>query len=405
MKGLFIALLVSIFFVSFPSAGNAAPKEKEVNSFLQEINWEKNDLIEYLDFYGWKVKDFNDIDELRDFCGPVLTVKNLNELLEEYELTLEEATNLLVEYGLIEVGETIFDQYKFLDDLDWDLYDYYYYPSTPLSQDGIDKLLIEYNLTYEELLSLLAEFDDSLDNYEYVEDLDFAIWVYLYSDEDYFEFSDEDFDDIFNQVGLTIDELERLFEHFMMLDYDDAFMDKLEALANRMIAFEDFNGASELTAKQVAELLDIFSELMALLEMDAKFYLVKGEEQVAISLDALFKMTTSEGYDLLIELYNKQGDFLADILITADMLGSELIIETGMDLKKTEDILEQKETKVSDVEKVVPPSKSDSGSITKTEHGAKLPKTASNYMTDIAFGLSITLFGFFFYRKFRLKSV
>jgi processed acidic surface protein len=404
MKGLFIALLISIFFVSFPSAGNAAPKENEVNAFLQEINWEKNDLIEYLDFYELKVKDFDDIDELRDFLGPLLTSKNLNELLEEYALTLEEATNILIKNGEIEVGQTIFDHYTFLDDLDMDLY---FYTLTPLSQEHIDELLKEYNLTYEELLSLLASFDDSIDNYDYVEDLDSTIWYYLYYDENDFEFSDDELDDIFNQVGLTIDELERLFEHFLSLDYNDAFFDKLDTLANRMIAFEDFDGASELTAKQVAELLDIFSELMSLLEMDAKFYLVKGEEKLAISLDSLFKMTTSEGYDLLIELYNKQGDFLADILITADMLGSELIIETGKDLKKTEDILAQQETKAdgADAEKVAPSSKSDSSKITKTEHGAKLPKTATNDLTGIAFGLSLTLFGFFVYRKFRLKSV
>lgn len=396
-----MSLLVGLFLVIVPSVGSAAPSESELNNFLQEIEWTQKELAEYLDFYDLTIKDFEDMEELQYFLGEVLTEENLNQLLEDYGLTLEEATELLILNGELEQGQAILDVYTFLDDVDWDLY---FYTLTPVTDETIKDLLEEYGLTYKELLALLAENDDALENYDYIEDLDWAIWYYMYGqyEEDY----DDDIYDLFAEIGLTDEELDRLWDHFMTLDIENpAFFEKLEELAYRMMAFEEFEGATELTAAQIAELLDIFTQLIDLLELDVEFYLVKGDEKNPITFNTLATMTTTNGYDLLIELYNKQGDFLADILLTAEMLGSEIIQDTGKDLKTVEEIVVPK---VDNEPSKSEPANSNAGKdkpAVKTEHGAKLPKTASNYLENVALGISVMLMGIILYRRFRVSNV
>ena len=99
-------------------------------------------------------------------------------------------------------------------------------------------------------------------------------------------------------------------------------------------------------------------------------------------------MTSTDGYGLLIELYNKQGEFLADLLFTADMFGSDLLQETGKDLKELEKVIVKKDTDKP---------------VKKTEKGAKLPKTASSYLTNTAAGLAFAITGFIIYRRFKVN--
>ncbi|MDT8860345.1 processed acidic surface protein [Alkalihalobacillus sp. MEB130] len=399
MKRLFMSLVVVLGLLALPFNALAAPTEAEVEEYVSGIGWSVEELEEYLDFYDLTLEDFYDLEDLTYFLGEVLTEESLMALLDEYGLTLEEATALLIENGELEEGQAILDVYTFVDDLDIDLY---FYNLTPLTDENLEELLEKYELTMDELLSLLEEHGDSLEYYEHVEDLDWAIEYYLYYyDEDYYDedivFSD--IDDLFEQLGLTYDELERLFKHFLTLDLENpAFLDRLDKLSERMMAFEDFDEASDVTPEQIAELLDIFTQLLDLFEMDVKFYLVKGDEKQSVSLATLMTMTSTDGYDLLIELYNKQGELLADLVFTADMFGSEIITETGKDLKKTEEVIvkqvEKKEQKTSEKKKPV----------TKTERGAKLPKTASDYVANTAGGLVVALAGILLYRRFKVKG-
>ncbi|ARK32690.1 processed acidic surface protein [Halalkalibacter krulwichiae] len=383
MKGLFMSFLVVLGFVFAPAASYAAPSSSELAIYLKEIGWSKQQMEEHLDFYDLTIKDFESVTELKSFLGPVLTEKNLNKLLVEHGLTKEEATALLIEYGELEEGQAILDVYKFYDDLDFDLY---FYNLTPITDENLQQLLNDYELTMDELLALLEENGDSLEYYEFIEDLEWSVDYYLYgSDIDFSEV-----DDLFSMIGLTDKELERLFEHFASLDYENpAFLEKLEELANRLMAFEDFEDPADLTAEQIAELLSIFKQLLDLFELDVKYYLVKEDEKKPVSLETLMTMTTTNGYGLLIEFYNKQGEFLADILFTADMFGPEIIQETGKDLKQVEKVV----TKAKE--------KQDQKPVTKTEKGAKLPKTASDYVTNTAAGLAIAFGGFLLYRRFK----
>jgi len=351
MKGLVMSLLIGLSLVVLPSLGGASPSETEFNQFLKEIGWTTDEFVEYLEFFDYTIDDFETMDDLKDFLGPVLSDKNLNQLLEEYDLTLEEATELLISFGELDEGESILDVYTFFDDLDWDL----------------------------------------------------SVYVYG-NDDDYDEYDDLDYT-LFNEIGLTDEELDRLYDHFLTIEFDnDNFWYKLDDIASRLIAIEEFETMGEITAEQIAELLNIYTELIDLLELDVKYFLLNEEEKDIISLPTLFQMTSTNGYDLLIELYNKQGEFLADILLTADMFGSDLIQETGKDLKKSEEIIAKNNTVKENV--TVKKNSSDQDKpVTKTEQGAKLPKTATNSLTTAAYGFSLMLIGFIFYRRFRASDV
>ncbi|KHF38707.1 processed acidic surface protein [Halalkalibacter okhensis] len=403
MKGLFMSLLVVLGLVVSPLYSFAAVEETQLQDLLQEVGWTKDELEEYLDFWGLTLDDFDDFEDLSSFLGPVLTEETLEEILAEYGLTLEEATELLILNGELEEGQAILDVYTFVDDLDIDLY---YYTLTPITDENLQELLETYDLTLEELIALLEEHGDSLDYYEFIEDLEWAVEYYLYYYEEEEEIDFSEIDDLFDQLGLTYEELDRLFEHFLTLDLEDpAFLERLERLAERMMVFEDFDEASELTAAQIAELLAIFQEALDLLEIDVKYYLVKDDEKKPVSLATLMTMTTTDGYGLLIELYNRQGEFLADLLFTADMLGSEIIVETGKDLKKTEEVIVKQTEKKSEKKAEKKPAPAEKKPVKKTERGAKLPKTASNSIVNAASGLAVAVAGFALYRRFRVKGV
>lgn len=392
-RKLAVALLTSSLL--FPTAGFAAPSQSELQPYLSEIGWSQTELEEYLDFYDSKLADYESFNDLTDFLGPVMTEENVAELLIEYELSLDEATDLLVTNGEIEEGQTLFEAYTFLDDLDLALS---YYDFTPVTPEELDLLLRDYDLTLEELKTLLKENDDALENYTYIEDLDMVIYNYLYETGDIFT----EFDELFSQIGFTVEEQERLFNHFSTLDFENpAFFDKIDQLANRMIAFESFDSSTELTSAQIAELLDIYQQALSLLQLDVSYSLVKDSEKKDISLEALFSMTTTDGYGLLIEFYNTEGQLLADAVLTADMFGSELITETGSDLKKAEELIKT-ETKPAPKHKAAEKTKEEV--VTKTVKGGKLPDTASNYALNALAGLGMILSGFFIYRRFNWKT-
>ncbi|GGD23183.1 processed acidic surface protein [Pontibacillus salipaludis] len=400
MRGLLLVVLVGFLVALFPAVSSAAPHSVEVDSLVEELGWTVQDLEEYLDFYDLSLDEFEDIDELTEFLGEPLTDENLNALLDDYGLSLEEASQLLMENGELEEGQRILDVYTFLDDLDMDLS---FYNLSPLTDEALKQLLEEYELTYEELLELLEQNDDSIENYEYIDDLELAIWNYLYTNED---MDYEDIEALFAELGLTEEELERLFNHFIQLDFEDsAKVDRLDQIATRMMAFSEFEVATQLSEEQVAELLDIFTQLMQLLELDPSFYLVKDGEKEAVSISSILRMASSDGYDLMVVLNTAKGEFLADIVLTADMFSSELIRDTGKDLAQVGELKNQSESKPPEPVKPQSPKSGTEGDpvVFQTERGGKLPDTASFAVEKTAIGLAVMGLGLFIYRRFKYE--
>jgi processed acidic surface protein len=107
------ALLVcTVLVMGLPLWVLAAPKESEVDAYLKEIGWTRQDLANYLEFYEVSLEDFKDMEHLRSELGTPINKDNLHEMLVTYDLTKEELEILLSRFG-----EKIQD-YTFLEDLE-----------------------------------------------------------------------------------------------------------------------------------------------------------------------------------------------------------------------------------------------------------------------------------------------
>ncbi|WP_257351346.1 processed acidic surface protein [Pseudalkalibacillus decolorationis] len=378
-----VVLALSIVFTLVPISAFAAIEQEELDQYLEQIRWTQEDLEAELSYLEMTLEDFESIKELKELIGQPLTNNNLQGLLDQYGLTRKAVNQLLIENGELEVGQDVLAVYSIYEELDMAIA---FYKGTPIDDESMKELLASYDLTMDELTKLLEENEDLIENYETIEELDEALFTYMYGDEI------ADYDDLFSEMGLSEEELDNLMNYLMSLKLDDGKIEEeMTILYDRMIALGDFESATELTAEQIAELSDIWTDMLSLLQLEAKFYLAKDGQKELITMNSLLALSEGDaaGYDLFIELYSLDGSLLLDILLTAEMFGSELIQETGKDLKKAEDIVK--------IAAKTPPA--------KTEKGAKMPKTAGNYTEDMAFGILLIVSGWFLLRRYRSKDV
>ncbi|WP_372869344.1 processed acidic surface protein [Planomicrobium okeanokoites] len=440
MKKLLVLLMaVLLVFSALPASTFAIAKDdKKFQEFLVEINWTQEDYINYLEKKDWLLEDFSSIDEL----GTPITEKSIEELLTTLKLTRTELNALFIENGDIEEGEDILDGtylifmedielfadfylnggideddadfLKFLESINWSKEDYLAYLDskgwslkdfwyleelgTPLSEENVKAVLLDFDLTREELNTLLVEFYDIEEGQDVLEGTSIIFEEDLrYFVESYLTYEEIDMDDleIFTEIGLTDEELEALLEHFMSLDLEDEnFLTQLELLAERMEAIENFESADDLDAAQITEILDIFADMMNLFQIDAKYYLTNGTEKQPMTLSSLMAIETTNDMDLLIEIYNTQGTFLADMIFTAEMFGSEIIKETGKDLEVVKEVVTAPKKEVV---------KKETKAV-KTVKGGKLPKTATDYVSNTLVGLAFVLIGFLLFRRMKTAS-
>ncbi|WLR47284.1 processed acidic surface protein [Halobacillus litoralis] len=333
MKRLMLLFLTVVMLVcSFPGAGFAAVKESDLEVYLSELRWTEAELETYLwEYYDLKLRDFDSLEELKDFLGPVITEESLQQLLDDYGLTRQQLDDILAEYG-----ETVED-YTFIDDIEF--------------------YLIE-------------------------------------------ETIDIDYEDMFSDFGLSDEELDRLFLHLESLD-DEAIEGRLGGLYERLMAFEEFESATELSAGQIAELLSIMQEMLDLFEIDATFFLVKSGEEMPVTLADLIQMTDGGGYDLKIVLHNLQGEFLADFILTNEMFGSELLQETAKDLPTVEQAVTAQQA--ADKPEAKTGGSAPEG-VEKTVKGERLPVTSGEYLSKVFAGLSVMGIGAWFVLYFRRQG-
>ncbi len=325
---------------------------------------------------GDSIDNYKFIEELEDMLyvyGLPLNDQTLQRLLDDYGLTLAELNQILA------INEDSLENYNSIADLEISLMNY----EMPITEQNLQDLLEGYELTREQLDALLAKYDDSLNNYEMIDDLYFTVIVYMVLDEE----SNELLDDL--GIGLDKQELVRLVKHFLTLDFlDPAFMENLTQMEERLASLGDFDSADDLTAEQMNELINLYDELMNLFGLNAKYYLVKGSDRIALTEEEALRLENTNGYDLLIELYNQEGVFLADIILTADLFGSDLLDNIGDKL---------------DVIKTVPKENGANKEVVKTVNGGKLPNTAGNYTEGLLAGLALIAIGGFWFRRRTVK--
>jgi processed acidic surface protein len=324
------ALLLSFF----PTVSFAAVDEQELMDYLKEISKERGieftkvDLEDYvLEYYEEDLTFFEDVNELRESLGPVIKADFSN----------------------------------------------------------LDSIYTDFELDQESLFILLEENGETIDNYIFVDDLYYDVSFFLDADEM------PEFDNLFGEFDLTEDELNALMEHLMLLEEkltNPEMEERLIELAERMMAFEDFESIDELTDEQIAEFLLITQEMMNIFELQPKFYLTNGKDTQPLSFkELLYLKEMKSGYKLMIELYDLNGKLILDMLMTAEMIGATIIQETGKDIKEVPKVIEEIKSSPQH----------------KTIKGAKLPKTASDYGINAITGLAIAAIGCVMFRRLKVQ--
>ncbi|QFK72903.1 processed acidic surface protein [Pradoshia sp. D12] len=382
MKRIVMSLVafMLLFTVIKPVVGLAEINEGDFGDFAEAEGISPDTLEELiLTYLGKEYTEYNSIDDLKEELGEKITEENLNELMETYGFSSRDELMVELEYqDGYDKSNSIEDTYIFINilkhALSWEEFE-----GTEITDESLKQWLGDYEMTLEELNELLTSHSDSLSNYQYLEDLEEAILGYMFMDailEGLAEF------------GIDRQELDNLAKHISSLDFEDpALEEKLLELEKRADNLPEFESSTELTEAQIQEIVDLFNEVLDIYQMEAKFYLTKDGSKKAISIDELMILESTDGADLLIELYNKQGELLADMIITADMFGSDLI------------------DKVTEPVKTVPKPQVENKAgkiINKTINGGKLPNTAGNYAEGVWIGIGILAAGaglLFFRRK------
>ncbi|MDQ0207086.1 processed acidic surface protein [Alkalicoccobacillus murimartini] len=267
--------------------------------------------------------------------------EELEILLTDKNITREQLDSYLADFFDLTVDD--FDDYEFL----------YWFVWTVDGDDPdegipyIEHTLGNFGITYDELVALLAENDKTINDFVFIEELDTYLfenyeweWDEEWPEEPYYE-------GFFTEFGFTYKELDNLFEHlFKIIEENPESVEKLSALADRLEAFDGFESSTELTAEEIAELFLIGTELIDVLKIDAQFFLAKPGEQKPISFADLMQLTKIEGYDLLIVLNDLDGNKLADFIITAEMFNGKTVNNAGGQIddavKETEKEVENK---------------------------------------------------------------
>jgi processed acidic surface protein len=280
-------------------------------------------------------------------------------------------------------GWTMNDLQQYLSDYDKTLADFAtvdelkQWLGTPITEEQLNELLVRHKLTKEELEALLGQFGETLQDYTFIEDLDAAVHFYLHHDA-----AMQQINDMLSAIGFTEQEANRLFDHIMALD-EKALAEKMKKLDARMERFLNIEDPTKLKKQQKEELLSIWEDMLATLEIHPVFYLVNGQKE-EISYQKLLDMNTLGGRDLLVELRNSQGEILADMQLSEEMLKSGYILHAGENLIHAGEI---------------------GGEMKAKMQGEKMPNTASPYMENMLLGLMMILLGAVMYWRKRERTV
>jgi processed acidic surface protein len=375
MKKLGAILLSFLLFVGlFPTSSFAAAStfDADFNKYLKSLSQTRGfevtkDDVEYsLSLYDESLENFDTIADLEDFLGEPIAadLHNVQDVYADFDLDKTSLNALLKENG------QSLDDYVYLDDL---------YEDVGFYLEGDD--WYEDDESYDEED---ASYDDELSE----EDLS-GLLSFMQS-----------------ELGLTSEELNRIEAHFTSLEDElsnEATLNRLDQLGERLAAFEDFDTATELSADQIAELMSIYKEMLSIFHLDAKFALVQGGNERPLSLTDLINLEELKNASLKISLYTTDGKFLADMVITGDMFNSDIITDTGKEVEKSaEAVAKPAQAQKPAVEKKQEPvKKQTNGAVQKTVKGGKLPETASNYGTNTLIGLVLVAAGFVLFRKVR----
>ncbi|ROR23876.1 processed acidic surface protein [Mobilisporobacter senegalensis] len=460
-----ILLIVSLIFSLFPQQAKALEAttfEQDLTEYLNEISMTrgfevtKGDIEESLSYFSAHINDYDNVQELKEDLGEVIKsdLSNLSDIYERFDMNVDELTALLDKNG-----EELKD-YIFLNNLDSALY--FYQSNKEFEREpDFDQKFADYislvssirgfQVTKEDIYDSLAKYESTIDEYETVEDLsdflgevikaDLSNLNYFYKEydldkESIFQLLDESGEDIndyifiedletkildsyygefpgidedmiaellpiiLEELGITDKEMQQIIDYFTsMEDYlsspevEQRLMDlseRLMDLGERLMNLGDTAISDGLTDELVSEITSLYNEFLSILKINIVYTIEKNGVDKPISFEQLLKLESlADNEKLKVAIYGSDSKLLADFIITNDMFDSIMDKINGIEEEIIDTVNQHK------------PEKSVKNKSKTTVNGAKLPKTASNYIPNSLFGLFIAFIGILLFKKVR----
>ncbi|WP_206662932.1 processed acidic surface protein [Anaerobacillus alkaliphilus] len=253
------------------------------------------------------------------FLCVCLLVSNVTQVLADSQVNQEK-----LDQYLSSLDWTIGDLEEYLSFFNSSIEDYESYEEliadlgSPITNDNLNELLGKYDLSYNDLEILLAEYGESLDDYTFIEDLELDVQFLLKNREDF-----SIVNDFLSLFGLTEAEMKNLFDHFAK-EVDQNLVDNI---LQSLEAMSYMQGVEELSELEQENLFTLWNEMLTALQVDARFYLVKDDAMTPIELENISKETL-EGHSLYMALHNLEGDVLATLVFSEEMLYTHLMYES-----------------------------------------------------------------------------
>ncbi|THE10024.1 processed acidic surface protein [Bacillus timonensis] len=197
------------------------------------------------------------------------------------------------------------------------------YLGEPVNNETIQTLLTKHNLNEDELHHILGGFGESVEDYLFIKDLDTTVDFYLNHAEVLVEA-----ERMLSEVGLTEDEIDGLFLHFLSLN-DINLEEKMRSISSNLEQYFSYNNSEELSSEQQKELLVMYDNMIEVFELQPRYYLLKDGVREAITYNKLLEMNSLDGAELLVELYRANDEYLLDLKVSEEMLATDFIIERG----------------------------------------------------------------------------
>ncbi|MFJ8247237.1 processed acidic surface protein [Peribacillus asahii] len=265
IRSMLVYLLLFLFLFDVPLV-SAAPPENELNQYLAEIGWTKQELLDYLAYYEIPLDDFDTVEDLKIVMGTPINSKNFQELLMNYDLTEKELNDLMDHFG-----DSV-NEYKFIEDLDAAVDFYVNYDEY---MADVENSLAEIGITEEEaerFFNYLAQVEENNKNQlDQVEALDTRIENFLYV-EDSSELSEEE-----------LDELVQILEESMAL-----YKVKVKfAINNKDVTLKELLKMKEAPSNLYTSVYSTTGELLIDFSIPAEFFeaaeaIYEGEDMIHI---------------------------------------------------------------------------------------------------------------------------
>lgn len=234
----------------------------------------------------------------------------LTKISEErgYSITKDEYEIYLAEYPQFVLSD--FESIQELEE--------YMGPVIKSDNSNLDIIYEDFELNEEQLIDILLENGTTIEDYIYVDDLYFAV-VDLQMDyelPDSEEFVDE-MDNIMAEIDLTDEEIENLMNHLLSIESElnsPEVGERVMFIAERMMGIDPENPTEE----QINEVGNAFEELLAIFKMKAEFYIAYGNTTTPVSMGELMQMEVLDGDYLVIKFFDLNGILLADLKLTSD---------------------------------------------------------------------------------------